>query len=95
LTPPIRIEIEGVDIDNSECDEDYGSMLNDEREIKMILGQLARNLATCAATIQAFEKYAKAEGWDSRELLLLHEEAKQQLEVVFAPLLNAIDRLKD
>lgn len=70
-------------------------MLSDQREIKRILSQLARNVATCASTIQALEMYAKAEGWDSRELLLLHEEAKQQLEVVFGPLLDAIDRLGD
>ena len=62
-------------------------------EIKRILTQMAANLATCAATIQALEKYARAEGWESRELLLLHEEAREHLRIVFDPLFEAIEKL--
>jgi hypothetical protein len=68
-------------------------MDNEQNELKQILRQLTANLATCAATLQALEKYARSEGWESRELLLLHEEARDQLSIVFDPLLEAIEKL--
>jgi hypothetical protein len=70
-------------------------MPNDREQVKTILRQIANNLATCAATIQAIETYAKRRGWDSHELLQLHVEAKQNLEVVFEPLFANIERLGD
>jgi transcriptional regulator len=68
-------------------------MDNERNEIKKVLTQMAANLATCAATIQALESYAREQGWKSRELLLLHEEATENLRIVFDPLFEAIDKL--
>lgn len=70
-------------------------MMSEGKQIKSILHQLASNVATCAATIQAIESYAKREGWNTQELKLMHEATKQHLHIVFDPLFDLIDGLED
>lgn len=69
-------------------------MMNEQPQLKSILLQIAKNVATCAEALQAFEAYANKEGWDPRELHRMRMEAASQLEVVFIPLLDAIEDLE-
>jgi hypothetical protein len=73
---------------------DHAHMMNEQPQLKSILLQIAKNVATCAETLQAFETYANKEGWDSRELHRMRMEAASQLEVVFNPLFDAIEDLE-
>ncbi len=72
---------------------DHAHMMS-EQQLKSILLQIAKNIATCAETLQAFEAYANKEGWDSRELHRMRMEAASQLEIVFNPLFDAIEDLE-
>jgi hypothetical protein len=69
-------------------------MMNEQPQLKTILLQIAKNVATCAASLQALEAYANREGWDSRELHRMRMEAAIQLDIVFIPLLDAIEDLE-
>jgi hypothetical protein len=69
-------------------------MNDDSVPIKDILWRIASNLATLAATVQVLEDFAKKEGLASKELVELHAQARTELEVVFDPLFEAIERLK-
>ena len=70
-------------------------MSDEHSSVRDILWRIASNLATVTATVNALERYAKQQGFDSKELVTLHNQARTDLSIVLDPLFAAIARLEE